>query len=162
MSILPKPTPASAPRTADANKIAIFYAFLLTVFVVAQLFTFESFLELLRAFDLPMTDEQAYGFTASLIAAELFALPFLLRMPLSRAFRWVSMGLGWLVALSWVGLTLWLVLTQPDVETVGFLGTAVDIIPGWWAVCISVGLGILASWASWGLWPGKRKKIVAN
>jgi len=162
MSFLPHATPAPVPRTQDSKRIALFYAIILMAFVITQLFTFESFLQLMVSFGLPGGVQLTYLLTALLVACEVLALPFLLRMPLSRAFRWVSMGAGWVVALLWIKVTLWVVFSDIPAENIGFLGTIVDIMPGWWAVFVSSALGILAAWASWGMWPtqkgSKRKK----
>jgi hypothetical protein len=158
MSILVKPSPAPNPRSKDAPLIAISYAVVLGIMAVTQLFTFEHFLELLSTFTPPLWGEITYLVGAVIVVAEIFALPFLFRMPLSNAFRWVSMVCGWLAAVIWVKLTLWLVIAEPLVENVGFFGTTVGLIPGWWAVMVAVALAILSGWASWGLWPGKRKK----
>lgn len=158
MSIFAKPTLAPKPRSKDASRIAFFYAFIVLVMAVTQLFTFDSFLELIVSFGLPLGDQFSYFIGAFIVTVEVFALPFLLRMSLSKAFRWVSMICGWVVALMWLQLTTWVVITARPVDTIGFLGTLVGLIPGWWAVFASIALVILASWASWGLWPGKRKK----
>lgn len=158
MSMFVTPTPAPTPRSKDVKTVATFYAALLTVMLVAQLFTFEKFIQLFVDYDLPGGEGAAYLTAAIIVVVELLALPFLLRMSLSWAFRWVSMVAGWLVALVWVVITLWQVLTQPLVETVGFLGTVIDTIPGWWAVCLSVSFGVLAAWASWGMWPKNHRR----
>ena len=128
------------------------------VFLVAQLFSFDSFLELIPSFALPLSGAWAYALAPIIVASELFALPFLLRMKLSVAFRWLSMALGLLVPALWFFICLWVVTMQSNIETVGFLGTAVDMVPGWWAVMASLSLGVLAVWSSWGLWPGSRSK----
>jgi hypothetical protein len=158
MSFFVTTTPAPIPRSKDVKTVATFYGVLVTVMLVAQLFTFEKFLQLLIDYDLPGGEVIAYLTAALIVVVELLALPFLLRMSLSPAFRWVSMVAGWLVALVWLKLTLWQVITQPLTETVGFLGTVVDTMPGWWAVCLSASFGVLAAWASWGMWPKKRSR----
>ena len=158
MSILPKPTPAPEAKSKESKQIALFYAGILVVLAVAQLFTFDSFLELFNSFNFPGGIGFAYFSGALLVASELFALPFLLRMPLSKAFRWVSMVAGWVAALIWIKTTIWVMVAAPTAVSIGFLGTALDILPGWWAVLISFVFGVCAFWASWGLWPGKRKK----
>ncbi len=158
MSILPRPTVAPKPRTKDSNRIAIFYAILLVVLVVPQLFTFDTFLPLLSSFDMPGGIRMAYFLGALLVSAEVFALPFLLRMPVSRAFRWFSMLCGWLAAAIWVKISFFIIFSDSPIDNVGYLGTLVKLTPGWWALFLSLALVILAIWASWGLWPGKRKK----
>ena len=158
MSIFAKPTPAPKPRSKDVPRIAFLFALIILIMVVTQLFSFEKFLVLLASFDLPITAQASYFLGGLIVITEVFALPFLLRMPLSRAFRWVSMVSSWIVSLIWVKLTAWIIITEQSVENVGFLGTLVGLMPGWWAIFVAVSLAILAGWASWGLWPGKRKK----
>lgn len=158
MSFFVKTTEPPEPRSKDAKTVATAYAVILTVMLVAQLFTFDGFLLLLLDLQLPGDEVGAYLTAAVTAVSQLFALPFLLRMRLSPAFRWISMVSGWLAALLWVFLTLWQAVTQPLTETVGFLGTAVTVIPGWWAVFVAIALGLLAAWASWGMWPERRRK----
>lgn len=150
-----KSTPAPTPRSGDSAKIAILYAAILTVFAVAQLFTFEKFLVYMQSINLPFSEQANYAFVPVLIIAEVFAVPFLLRMQLSPAFRYFSMFLGLLAAALWIFLSFWIVLFGDQVGSVGFLGTVVTLVPGWWAIFLSLSLGTLAVWSSWGLWPGK-------
>jgi hypothetical protein len=158
MSILPKPAPATPARTADAGRIATVYAVILVILALCQLFTYDHFPELVDSFGLPGGTALAYTLTAVLVTAEVFALPFLLRMPLSPAFRWFSLLCAGLVPAIWLYLTAWLAAMQPAVNNVGLLGTLVEIMPGWWAVFISGALGIMAVWAIWGLWPAQASK----
>ena len=148
------------PRTKEAQKIAYMYAIILIVFVLAQLFTFDDFLTLIESFWLPGGAPVAHLLGGIIVISEVFALPFLLGMKLSPLMRIISMGLGWLVPLIWLKLSFWLVLTVNAVSNIGILGTKVRLIPGWWAVFFSLALGILAAWASWGLWPlvGQRRR----
>lgn len=157
MGIFVKTTPAPKPRTRDARMVAYFYAFILVVFALAQLFTFDEFSKLLEGFGIPGGVPVAHLVAGMMVVSEVFALPFLLGMSLSPLMRFVSMGLGLLVPIGWFKLSLGVVLTDNAVSNIGFLGTKVSLMPGWWAVFFSVALGILAAWASWGLWPGKRK-----
>ena len=129
------------------------YAALITIMVVAQLFTFEAFLELFASFELPWGRTFAYTLATILIAAQVFALPFLLRMTISPAFRWFSLMCAGLVADIWLFVTIWLALVMPPAVSVGFLGTLVNLEPGLWALFVAIAFGILAIWAAWGLWP---------
>ena len=156
MSVFVQSTPAQEPRSSESKKIAILYACILVVMAVTQLFTFDDFLVYFQSLGLPLSTELTYALLPTLIVAEVFAIPFLLRMRLSPAFRYLSMFFGWLVAVIWILLTFWLASTATQVSTVGFLGTLVDLTPGWWAVFISLSFAVLAAWSSWGLWPGKR------
>lgn len=158
MTFFVKPQGAPKPKTDSAKKIALFYAGILVVFAVAQLFTFDTFIELILSFNLPFNETFSAALIPILVASEVFALPFLLRMTLSPAFRWVSMVCGWLVPLIWLIISITVANAYPVVETVGFLGTAFDLIPGWWAVFVSLLLGLMAGWASWGMWPARKAK----
>lgn len=158
MSFFRTPTPAPIPKTNDVRLISIFYAAIIVVMVVAQLFTFETFLELFASFQLPGGTVTGYAVAAVLVAAQVFALPFLLRMAISPAFRWVSLVCAGLIADIWLFVTAWILINQRDVATVGFLGTVVDTMPGWWAFFIAIAFGILAVWSMWGMWPGKVSK----
>jgi hypothetical protein len=153
MNILVKVTPAKKAKTKDSQKIAYAYAAILVILVVAQLFTFDKFLLLLEDFAFPGGIPVAHLFGGLFVAGEVFALPFLLGFKLSPLMRATSMALGWLVPLMWFFVTLWLVFSTNSATNVGFLGTVVKLMPGWWAVFVSIALGILAAWSSWGLWP---------
>lgn len=153
MSLLPKPTPAPTPKTKDVATIATLYAIILIILSVTQLFTYEDFLQLVVSFNLPGGEQFSYFLTSLLVVAEVFALPFLFRLSLSKAFRWFSLGCMWLVPVIWLFITLWLAGKDLDFANIGFLGTLVNIMPGWWAIFISLSFIILAAWSTWGMWP---------
>lgn len=158
MSIFVQATAPGKPKTKNIKTIALLYAAIILVFAVSQLYTFEGFLTLLDSFGLPGGSSTAQVLAAVIVITEVFALPFLLRMRLSPAMRVVSMVCGWLVALKWFALSLWVMFTVNAISNIGFLGDVVHLTPGWWTVFFSVALGILAAWASWGMWPLGRKK----
>ena len=157
MNILVKATRVKKPRTRESQKIAYAYATVLIIFALTQLFTFDKFLILVESFSLPGGDVVAHLFVSTIVTSEVLALPFLLGLNLSQLMRVVSMVLGWAVPLAWLKVTLWLLFTTNSVSNIGLLGTTVSLIPGWWLVFVSIALGLLSAWASWGLWPGKRE-----
>jgi hypothetical protein len=157
MSIFAEAVDAKKPRSPQSVAMARLLAGLFVVMATAQLFEFDGFLALLSTFNLPVSGLSAYILGGVIVVSEVFSLPFLLRLPLSRAFRWVSMVCTWLVGGLWLILSLWLMVAQPAVESTGMLGT-IQLIPGWWAVLVSLAFGILAAWASWGMWPGRRRR----
>jgi len=159
MNILTKATSAKKPKTKESQNIAYMYAAILVIFALAQLFTFEKFLVLLESFWFPGGKPVAYLLGSLIVVCEVMALPFLLRLKLSPLMRITSMVLGWLVPIIWLFLTLWLLFTVNSVSNIGFLGTSVKLLPGWWAVFVCIAVGILAIWASWGLWPCAKQKI---
>jgi hypothetical protein len=151
MKLFATATPAPRAKSIHARAIAFLYAGIITVMLLAQLFTFEELIAHFISVDLPGGRAGAHLMAASIAAVELFALPFLLRMSLSPAFRVMSASCGWLVALGWVYVSIWTVVSAPEASTVGFLGTVIDLVPGWWAVFLSLGFLIMAAWSSWGL-----------
>lgn len=151
MSIFPKPSPAPKPRTKDVRTVSIALAIIFVVMAVSQLFTFEEFVPYVVA---------VFGGSAEwailapvLIVAEIFALPFLLSMSVSKAFRWLSMLLSWVVVGIWAAIVLVTLLTLPSVDTIGFIGMVAPVVPGWWALCVVIAMALLVIWASWGNWP---------
>ena len=153
-----KASPPTKPKTKDSIKVAYFYAAILAILVLAQLFTFEKFFLLLEDFGLPGGVPVAHLIGGIIVASEVLALPFLLRLSLSPLMRITSMVLGWVVPAAWFKLSVWHLISDSSAVNIGFLGTIVDLSPGWWSVLMSIAMGILAAWASWGLWPVKKRK----
>jgi len=145
--------PAGKPKTDNVHTVALLFAVILLLMAVAQLFSFEKFVPLIETFGLPGGEAMAVLTAGVIVVSEVFALPFLLRMRLSPLMRVVSMMCGWLTVASWLVLVIWANVAKPDIETVGFLGTSIDLLLGWWTVVYVIALGILAAWASWGMWP---------
>jgi hypothetical protein len=156
MSKFPGVTESSKPKTPNIFPLSLLYATVLVVFAVTQLFTFNDFQRLIDSFWLPGGSPVAYFLSGFIVVAEVFALPFLLRMKISTLMRYVSMGLGWIVPAFWLFVSLWLMLTTNAINNVGLLGTVAKLTPGWWAVFVSLALAILAIWISWGMWPRAR------
>lgn len=157
MNKIAKAVVAEQARTRDSLKIAYACVAVLTILVLSQLFTYDEFLPLLTKYNLPGGELTVNLLGAVIVICEVLALPFLLRLKMSKSMRVFSMISGWLVPVLWLFLSLWVNIAITTVSNVGFLGTVVDLLPGWWAVFISLSLGLLVAWASWGLWPGKRK-----
>jgi len=150
-------TPAPKPHSETAKRIAWIYAASLVVMAVAQLFAFEDFIPQIRNYFLP----GGYG-TANLVASlivvtEIFALPFLLRMPLSPLMRWCSLVCAVVAAFLWVMLSVWAVATDAAITNSALLGTKVTVPTGFIALATSLTLFVLAAWSAWGLWPNARK-----
>ncbi len=146
------------PLTKDTKIAAFIYAALLIVMVVSQLFSFEKFIPLLDSFNLPAPLSE-YGLAVTLVICGVLALPFLLRMKVSSGMRFVSMIAGWVVALAWLFLGLWLNVSGVVPETAGLLGASVTLITGWWVVFVAIGFCVLAAWTAWGMWPLRRAQL---
>lgn len=157
MSVFVDVTSAPVPKSTQVRLVAIFLAGIFTVMAVAQLFTFEDFPALINDL-LPMGSMQSAKLIAALIVtSEVLAIPFLLGMALSPLMRRCSMALGWVVVLFWLFMSVWLNVTDTIATTNGFLGTTIKLPIGWWSVFFSLGLVVLMIWASWGLWPTRRR-----
>lgn len=145
---------AQQPKSESAKVVAWTYAGVLTVMVVAQLFEFEKLVPLFHDMAFPGGDGTGSLLVCLIAFAEVFSLPFLLRMPLSPLMRWFSAVLGLLVPLAWLGVAFW-VLGSATVTNAGILGTKVSISPSL-QVAAALVLLVLAAWSAWGLWPGRK------
>lgn len=149
-------TIAPQPKTKNTVVVATFFATLLTVMAVAQLFTFERFPSVLETVVGDGTFAQLLA--ALVVTIEIAAIPFLLRLRLSPAARFVSMAAGWISALFWVVISVFASSMFGMYDNAGFLGDTIALPGGWWAVFFSLGLAVLAAWASWGMWPFSGRK----
>lgn len=150
-------TPAPEPKTTNTKTVGIFLAGVIVMMVVTQLFSYELFAGVIDAFlnNSPLASVVA----ACIVTLEVAAVPFLLRMQLSLAARYVSMVAGWLTTTFWLGISLYGSITFGMYDNAGFLGDTIILPGGWWAVFFSSGLVVLAVWASWGMWPAPRSKV---
>lgn len=146
------------PKTTHIHSIGVFLAAILTLMVVAQLFTFEDFADVLAGTWLPLSMASAQTIVAFVVTLEVLALPFLLHMRLSPLMRVLSMVSGWIVLVVWFGLSIWENILPSTISNAGFLGATATIPVGWWSVFFSLGLIILGAWVSWGMWPGGVRK----
>jgi hypothetical protein len=158
MSIFVRPTDAPAPKTKDVITMSRLYAILLAVIALCQLITFTDFLTLLSSFGFPGGHPFAHFLGGFILFSEILAIPFLLKVKMSPLARVISMVFGWLVSIEWLYISLFLFFTINAVTNVGFLGTVVSLVPGWWTILISISFGLLSIWASWGMWPSAKTK----
>lgn len=159
MKTFPQATPPAPLKTEHIRPISLFYAVILIVMAVGQLFSFEKFIPLIDSFDLPGGQGMGTLVAGLVVVAEVFALPFLIRMRVSPLMRWVSVFCAGLVPLLWALLSIWLNVTMNAIDNVGFVGVKIEAPVGWWAVLYSMALGVLAAWSIWGLWPVKAVAI---
>lgn len=145
--------PAREPRTEVVKIVAWVYAAVLVVMAVGQLFSFEKFIPLIGGYWLPGGDTTATLLAGLIVIVEVFALPFLLRMPLSLLMRWLSLCCGVLAAALWLFLGVVAVTSADAMTNSGVLGMKI-VIPYGWPQLIWAGLMLgLAGWSAWGLWP---------
>jgi len=89
-------------RSFRAKAIAL-YAVFLTGMAVTQLATFEEFSGILER-QFTLSPDGGIVLAASIVTIEVFALPYVLALPLSRAFRRISAALGLITACLWLGM----------------------------------------------------------
>lgn len=147
---------APKPRAKQAVSVGLVQAGILVVLILAQLFTFEDYLNIFYSmylWDKPLT----YLFASTIVAAEVLSLLFLLRLKLSPAMRVFSMFLLWFVSATWVSLSVFLPINQPALSTTGLLGGLVDIT-SWQLAVFGIVFSILTIINSWGMWPIEKKR----
>lgn len=157
MSFFSRATPAPTPKTSNTWLASLLLAVFLVMMIVAQLFTFEKFPDLLADSWLPGGDAWMPIYAGVIVALEVLALPFLLSMKLSKAMRAMSMVFGWLVVLAWLVISVGSVVDGHIAES-GLLGATAPLPTGWWSVSFCAGLAVLAIWAAWGMWPLKNRR----
>lgn len=160
MSIFIQATAAPKPKSALIEKVSTLLAGVFVVLAVAQLFGFENFPLVIEAWQLPGVGGSASALLAAgIVVCEVLAVPFLLRMRLSPVMRFLSMIVGWLAGVWWLLVTIWQTVAGIMGESVGLLGSTIQLPLGWWSVLLVIFIGGLLAWASWGLWPVRRRAI---
>lgn len=147
---------ATAPQFKMATVVAWVYAAVLVLMVVSQLFAFEDFIPLISGYGEPGGHGTAVLLSSLIVFTEVFALPFLLRMPLSPLMRWVSLACSLLAPAIWVKLAICAMMSG-IVANSGLTGSALSIPTGFPALAVSLVVAILAIVSAWGLWPRGRK-----
>lgn len=159
MSFFVESTPAPHPKTKNIRPVSLLLAGILVAMIVAQLFTFEDFSDVIAKMGLPGGEAFAGIRAALIVTLEVAALPFLLSMRLSPAARLVSMGAGWGVIVAWLFASVWINVTHPSIANSGLLGATVSVAPGRWVTLLLLGFAVLAAWIAWGMWPlGQKRK----
>lgn len=152
MSIFAKPQAAPKLVIKEVEKLALVQAGLVVMLVVAQLFTFEDFLQIFIDMNLA-SDSVTYLLASMIVVGEVFSLPFLLRLKISKAMRVFSMLLLWFVSLSWLTIALLITIKDLSVESSGLLGSVVEVGPGAILVIFTMFFATLTVINSWGMWP---------
>ena len=88
------------------------------LFAIVHMFRIDTFLPIVDRV-LPGSSTSAGWFVVTVILAEVFALPFLLRMKLSPLAHIVSGFLGILAPLMWTLLSIWTLGTSPSTGQLG-------------------------------------------
>jgi len=152
MSFFVQPTDAPTPKTPNVRIVSLLLAAILMIMVVAQLFSFEDYSDVLVS-SLRLLEAPALIMSAIIVILEIAALPFLFSMRLSALGRLVSMLSGWLVVSGWFLITIYTNVTMGSVSNSGVLGATIPIPSGWWTAFFFAGVMVLMIWSSWRMWP---------
>jgi hypothetical protein len=155
----PIATNPPAVRSKDAPIIGLFYAFVIVVLAVAQLYSFDDFIGVVQSFALPGGAGFVGFLAAYIVVNEVFSLPFLLRMKVSRLMRAASMLSVAMVGLIWTGISVWLVVGHSVAANVGYLGGVVSVPVDGRAVLVGVEMCLLSGWMIWRMWPFGGRKV---
>ena len=157
MSFFVHLTPAPVVKTPNIQKVSLLLAGFFLAMTVAQLFTFEKFPDVIEQTWLTGDQSQARLIAALIVTCEVLALPFLLRLKLSKAMRVLSMILGWLTIAFWLVVVIYQNIQGLPIGNSSILGATVALPVGMWSIFIFIALGVLAAWVSWGMWPLRRE-----
>lgn len=137
------------PTAAAELAASIYLAFFFVVAALTQLFAFESYPDVIRSYGLPMVDELALPLAAVVVCLEVFAIPYLLWMRISRLMHLVSFTCGWLVLVYWLGVGVWQSLVDFHIANAGLFGAKLLLPQGWWLVSYIAVLMTLMAFVLW-------------
>lgn len=150
---------APQPKAKWVIPVSLGYAVVLTGMSLAQLFTLEDLIPIVNDYWLPGGAGAASLFTCVVIVAQIFALPYLLRMTISPLLRIVGAVLSFVAPLMWLGVAIYALATNRVLENGGLLGEKVPIPADGLQVAGAVILIVLAAASAYGLFElGTRKK----
>lgn len=147
---------AAEPKSEIVKRVAWVYAGILVVMAVAQLFGFEKFMPIIADYWLPGGAGTVAFVAGVVVASEVFALPYLLRMRLSPLMRWFGLVCSFVVPLVWIGLSVGALAGESAIANGGILGAKVTVPLGAQLV-VAIGLLVLAAWSARGLAPLSQK-----
>ncbi len=132
---------ASYPKQRISHSVLLFSWVLAAMFITlatTQLITYEKFFPIMQNYQVL---DGAFGkvLASILVICEVFALPFVLRMKVSRLFRYVSLFCAHIAGAIWVFLGVWAIYYHPPTTGAGIFGGIFHHIPAE----ISLFLGLL-------------------
>lgn len=155
MSFFVQATAAYRPKSKHVQTASLMLASVFILMVVAQLFMFEDFPDVIARMGLP-GGEGVSGLRAALIVTlEVASVPFLLSMRLSPLARVVSMVAGWMVVAAWTVASF---LTYGAGVNSGLFGATIPLDSTWWTMIFCLVTIALIGWIAWGMWPGRNDK----
>lgn len=155
MKYFAKPVDAPAVKFKNAEYLGLGLAAIFVIITVAQLFTFEDFIVIIEKSLTPVSVFLAAIAPPLLVVSGVFFLPFLLRMRISIAFRWLSMILGWVSSALWLFLA---VRSFYDDSSFAILGSVVSVPGGIVSLVAAILLSAGVAVCSYALWPGAKRQ----
>lgn len=141
------------PNNNNVVKLGIGLAGVLALMAISQLFKFDEF-DIIISSNEPLAAIISSSIIVALVAsAEIFALPFLLRMRISPALRVFSMFLGWLVALFWLYRAVLIPVVTGDVIEVGMFGGILSDMPQLIYSIVATLIAVVVLVVTIGMWP---------
>lgn len=122
------------------------YAGLLTIMVVAQLFKFDEFINLISK-NSGVGGGVAFSLAAMAIVFEMMAIPYLINLRMLRQVRMISLISIMMVGMFWVVMAFSIGMVRPA-DNIGFFSSIVAIKPGVVAVALSTVIASLSVYAS--------------
>lgn len=113
------------PRTRRTIAVSLTVSLMVIGMLLTQLYGYEAFAAILSSVVSTNDSRAHHALAAAIVMAELLALPYLLRMYMSRLFRVLSAGMGLFLA----GFWLLVALTNAHASNIGLFSDTVSL-PG--------------------------------
>jgi hypothetical protein len=160
MTFFVQPSDATKPKARYVSYVSLALAAVFVILAVAQLYSYESFSDVIASMWLPGGRTYAPVLSATIVILEVAALPFLLSFRLSPAMRFISMLAGWLAASFWLIVSVWEILSVNAITNSGLFGATISTTPGWWLVGVTMLVGLMTAYVSWGIWPRSDRRTM--
>ena len=131
--------------THPAYLRALVLGFVYLFLIITQLFTYEKFGGIVRAYQLPGGEVVVFLVAGLIPLLEIAALPFLLSMRVSARTRKLSRAAMLIVPVLWFVIGLWLVFTADMTTESGLFGATIPVGSGLWLIAFS----ILFAWSAY-------------
>ena len=143
---------AKRPAASWVLYVSIAYAAVLALMSLLQLFSLEEFVPIIQDYALPGGVGTATLFACGVITAQVFSLPYLLRMAVSPLFRLLSCVLSFVAPLLWFGVGIYALAADRVLENGGMLGEKLPVATDGVHIILALLLIVLAVASAYGLY----------
>lgn len=105
----------------------LIYSFMIIILVLCQLFSYDDFVKIFEAFEIPGGSVVANIICGGVVIGELLSLPFLLGMKIGHVFESISMALGLFIPIFWLFVVFWLAQQNVSVPNIGLFGSVIEL-----------------------------------